>query len=49
MPGYVLQVNRVAKPGHSKEVLDAVTAQSEKVQGLGMFQFPRLPPQDQAI
>ena len=33
MPGYVLQVNRVAKPGHSKEVLDAVTAQSEKSSG----------------
>ena len=33
MSNYVLQVNRVAKPGHSKDVLDLVTTQFEKGSG----------------
>ena len=33
MSSYVLQVNRVAKPGHSKDVLDLVTTQFEKGSG----------------
>ena len=33
MPNYVVQVSRVAKPGHSTQVLDAVVAQAERGSG----------------
>ena len=33
MPNYVVQVSRVAKPGHTTQVLEAVVAQAESGSG----------------